>query len=148
MPAVRRLVANGGHDARRLTCFEDDDHLVRLRALEVRVDELVTPAPPGCVHHGNVPSFGPAFDPLLELFGDAAQHIPAHRVEPPVGIEETDDPLRLLERLDQAVQQDAVEAAIVEPDAVLVMIEEGVHRPAPAEADPQDRTALTPRLPP
>src|SRR5215470_10125373 len=105
---------------------------VRLRALEVRVDELVTPAPPGCVHHGNVPSFGPAFDPLLELFGDAAQHIPAHRVEPPVGIEETDDPLRLLERLDQAVQQDAVEAAIVEPDAVLVMIEEGVH-PAPAE---------------
>jgi hypothetical protein len=42
----------------------------------------------------------PAFHPLLELLGDAAQEVPAHRVELSVHIEEADDPLRLLKWLD------------------------------------------------
>jgi hypothetical protein len=37
---------------------------------------------------------------LLELLGDAAQEVAAHRVELPVHIEEADDPLGLLEWLD------------------------------------------------
>src|SRR5258708_1066787 len=49
----------------------------------------------------------------------------------PIGVEETNDALRLLERLDQPVQQDAIEAAVMEPYAVPVMIIKGVHRPDP-----------------
>ena len=55
------------------------------------------------------------------------QHLPAHRVKPPVEVEEADDSLRLLERLYRPVQKDAVEAALVEADAVLVMLVERVH---------------------
>jgi hypothetical protein len=44
-----------------------------------------------------------------------------------IGIEEPDYPLGLLEGLDQAVKENAVEAPIAESDAILVMFEEGVH---------------------
>ena len=44
MPAVELLVADRRHDARRLSGFQDDDDLIRLGCLEVRVDEFVAPA--------------------------------------------------------------------------------------------------------
>jgi hypothetical protein len=39
--------------------------------------------------------------------------VPAHRVKLPVGVEEADDALRLLERLNQPVQQDAIKAPVI-----------------------------------
>src|SRR5262245_40820330 len=80
MPAVCPLVANGGHDARRFARLDDHHHVVRLSPFEVRVNELITPAPPGCLHNRNIPLFGPTFQPLLELIGDAAPHVAAHQV--------------------------------------------------------------------
>jgi hypothetical protein len=61
------------------------------------------------------------------LIGDFPQHIPAHRVLISIGAEETDDPLGLLEGLDDAVEQDPVEATVCESNAILVMLVESVH---------------------
>jgi hypothetical protein len=47
----------------------------------------------------------------------------------PKTIEEADDPLRLLKRLDEPVEKDPVKAAVAELYAIPVMLVEGVHRP-------------------
>jgi hypothetical protein len=57
-------------------------------------------------------SWGPVDYPVLKLSCDLAQHIPADRVKITIGPEETDNTLFLLERLDKAVEQDAVETTI------------------------------------
>src|SRR5215471_6291499 len=41
MPAVRDVVADGSHDARRLPRFEDDDDGVGLGSLKIRVNKIV-----------------------------------------------------------------------------------------------------------
>src|SRR5262249_40134910 len=72
MPAVRRLVADGDHDACRLARFENDDDCVRFGTLEVGINELVTTAFRS-IQHGDFCVFRPAFQPLLEVVGDAMQ---------------------------------------------------------------------------
>jgi hypothetical protein len=42
-------------------------------------------------------------------------------------VEETDDSFRLLERLDQPVEQRPVEAPVAESDAIFVVFVKGVH---------------------
>src|SRR5262249_56348516 len=69
----------------------------------------------------------PTLQPVLELIGNATQRVPAHRIELPIRVEEANDALWLLERLNQPIQQDAVKATIVPTNAVLVMLIEGVH---------------------
>ena len=49
----------------------------------------------------DVPFLRPPFQPALKLLGNVAQRVPAHRVMLPVGVEEADDALRVLERLNQ-----------------------------------------------
>jgi len=46
------------------------------------------------------------------------------RIEAPIGVEEADDPFRLLERLDQPIEQDPVEAAIMPTYAIPVVFVE------------------------
>jgi len=69
----------------------------------------------------------------LKLLGNVAQRVPAHRVKLPVGVEEADDALRLLERLNQPVQQDAIKASVMPSNAVPVVFVEGVHERHPAD---------------
>jgi hypothetical protein len=57
-----------------------------------------------------------------------------HRVELSVGIKESEYSFRLLERLNEAIQQDPVEAAVVARNAILVVIIEGVNKRLPADA--------------
>jgi hypothetical protein len=125
MPAVRLSVADRRHDPRRLPGFENDDDL-RFRASEVGFDKFVSAAL-WCLDDRRIPSVALFLDPSLELFGRAAQHIAADRINPPVGVEKADNPFGLLKRLDQAIEQDTIEAAIPKPDAVLMMFVEGVH---------------------
>jgi hypothetical protein len=99
VPTVGLSVADCRHDPCRLSGFEDDDNLIRLGALEVGLDEFVAPAPWRLDNRGT-PSVGLLFDPGLELFGSAAQHIAADRIELPVAAEEPDHSLGLLKRLD------------------------------------------------
>src|SRR5215475_7338827 len=123
MPAVCRLVADGNHDACWLARLEDDDDCVRLRTLEVGVNELVT-TPLRGIDHRNLCVFSPAFQPLLEVVSDAVQELSTHRIYWPIGVEEADHPFRLLERLDQPIEQDPVEAAIVPSYAIPVVFVE------------------------
>ena len=80
-----------------------------------------------------VPFLRPPFQPALKLLGNVAQRVPAHRVELPVGVEEADDALRLLERLNQPVHQDAIKAPVMPSNAVPVVFVEGVHERHPAD---------------
>jgi hypothetical protein len=73
----------------------------------------------------------------VKSFRAGTQHIPADRIDLPVAREQADHPLRLLERLDQAVEQDPVEAAIAEADVVLVVLIKGVHHRLPG-SEPAD----------
>jgi hypothetical protein len=49
-----------------------------------------------------------------------------------IRIEKADDPLRLLERLNQPIEQNTVKTTIVPTDAVFVVLEKGVHHRLPA----------------
>src|SRR4029450_12859307 len=57
MPAVHLLVADGSHDPRGLSGFENDDDLIRLGSLEVGGDEFV-PTAFGSLDDRSVPLFG------------------------------------------------------------------------------------------
>src|SRR5262249_54142856 len=50
-----------------------------------------------------------------------------HRIDLSIRTEKADDRLRLLERLDQPIKQNAVKTTIVPTNAVVVVLEEGVH---------------------
>src|SRR5579872_5269917 len=67
-------------------------------------------------------------DVLREI---AQQYITAHRVQFAVGGKEPDHSFRLLKRLNQSIEQDAVEATVVESDMILVVLVESVHGSAP-----------------
>ena len=69
--------------------------------------------------------------PVLNLLGNVPQHIWSDRVLIPIGAEQTDDRLGLLEEWDDAVEQDPVEAMVSESNAMLVMLLESVHGPTP-----------------
>ena len=74
-----------------------------------------------------MPVPGPIHDPVAILGGDVPQRIAVHRVELAVRPEEAHGPFRLLERLDHAVEQDPIEAAVAEANAILMMFGKGVH---------------------
>lgn len=126
MPTVVFLVPNRDHDASRFPAFNDGDDRIRLSFPKIRLDEFVTPAFRR-FQDGHVPFLRTVDHPILELTGDVAQHIPADRILLPVKVEKPDHSFRLLKGLDQAIQQEPIEAAIAEPNAILVMFEKGVH---------------------
>jgi len=126
MPTVRLLVADCRHDPRGFSRLQNDDDLIRRCALEVWVDKFVTTALRS-LDDRRVPSGRSLLNPDLKLFCSTAQDIAADRIEMSVNVEKADHSLGLLKRLDEPVQQDAVKTAIIEADAVLVMIVEGVH---------------------
>ena len=132
MPAIAGLVADGDQDAGRFARLQHDDDLVWLGAPEVRFDEFVA-ATLRRLHNWNVVLRRPRLQPLLKAIGDAMQGASAHRVQLSVGGEKPDHSLRLLKRLDQSVEQDPVEAAIVETNAIPVVLIERVHGKPPVE---------------
>jgi hypothetical protein len=71
---------------------------------------------------------GAVLHKVLELVGNTGQKPPGNPLSFTVGIEKPQHSFWLLERLDQSVQQDSIEASIAELDAILMVLEEGVHR--------------------
>src|SRR5260370_15259277 len=126
MPAVYRHMPDGDHNTRGLAGLQDGDDLVGLGAFEVRVDELVAAALRR-LQNWNVALLRPLPQPLLKTIRDAMQHASAHRGQVPVGVEKPNHSFRLLKRLDQSVEQNPVEAAIVKANAVLVVLIEGIN---------------------
>ena len=96
MPAVGFAVADRRHDARWFARFDDDHDLVRVCSSEIGLDEVVAAAFRS-LRNRDVPFLRPPFQPALKLLGNVAQRVPAHRVKLPVGVEEADDALRLLD---------------------------------------------------
>src|SRR6516164_7896116 len=120
MPAVELLVADRCYNTRWFSGFQDDDDLIRLGCLEVRVDEFVAPTLWRLDNRGDA-FIGLILHPALKLLGGGAQHIAADRIELPIGGEKAHNPLGLLKRLDKPVQQNSIKTPIAKADAVLVM---------------------------
>lgn len=113
--------------------------MIGLGAPEVPLDEIVPALMRGRLDNRGTPRLGTRGDPMLVLSGDVFEHRLAHGVQLPIGIEETDDAFGLLKGLNQAVEQDAIKAAVSEPDTILVMLVEGVHGCPPGVATRQDK---------
>src|SRR6266568_6263552 len=126
MPAVVFFVANGGHDPRWFPCLQDHCHLIRLSFLQIGLYEFIASARRR-VQDGCAPLLGSVLYPVLKLIGDAGQYCTADRVLLTVGGEESNCSFGLLKRLNQAIQQNPIEAAVVELDATLVMFVKSVH---------------------
>ena len=131
VPSVRDRVADGRHDACGFSCLENDHDLIGFGPFEIWVDEFVA-ATLRCLHDRDVALRRPLLDPALKLLGDVAQGVARHRVQLTIRTEEADNSFGLLERLNQAIQQDAIETAIMPTDAILVVLVERVHEPPPA----------------
>jgi hypothetical protein len=117
MPAIP--FADRDQDPGGLAPLHDDHHLIGLRSMEVRLDEGV-PATSGGLDDRRAPGRRPSDHPPLVLGGDVGQDRLADRIHRSVRVEEPNDPLRLLERLNQPVDQDAIETPIPETNAILV----------------------------
>src|SRR5438445_1835402 len=125
MPAV--VFADGDKDAGRFAGFQDDYDSIRLRATEVRLDELVpTVARRGFDERG-APLRRTSCHPVVVLTRYVAEHGSAHRVQLAIGVEESHDAFGLLEWLNQSIEQDSIEAPVPETNAIVVMLVEGVH---------------------
>src|SRR5207244_12387120 len=115
--AILLLVPDGDHDAGVLAALHNRDHRVRLRFPEIWIEKLVA-AVFRCVENRRAPLLRTVDGPVLELAGDLAQHIPAHRILLAISVEETDHSLGQLKRLEQTVKKPEVAAPSAECDAV------------------------------
>src|SRR5215471_2617690 len=133
MRAIVVLVPNRHQDACWLPCLQDRHHLVGFGILEILLHELVSPAlvviALGSIQKRNAPFFGSVLDPVLELIGDFRQAPPGDPFPLSIGVEKAKYALGLLEWLYQSIQQHAIKAAVPELNAILVMLDEGVHSP-------------------
>src|SRR5271166_4580997 len=142
VPAVLLGIADGGHNPGRFPGFQNEDDLIGFGLAEVGFDEFVAPSC-GWLDHRRVPFFRTILHPPVELVSDLGQQLAAHRELIAIGTEEADDALGLLEGLNQAVEQDAVEATIARPNAMLMVLVEGVHEELQSVSTPK-RTPATP----
>jgi hypothetical protein len=123
--------------------FHDDDDLIRLGPAEVGLDECVPPTGRR-LNDRRAPRLGLGLNPPLVLRGDVAEYRATHRILLSVGVEESYNPLRLLKRLNQPVDQDPIEAPIGETNAIVVMLVEGVHGWPPGVSTPKDTAMNAP----
>ena len=98
MPAVRFTVAYCRHDARWFARLEDNHDSIRVCPFEIGIDKVIATTLRS-LYHWDVALFRPLLQPALKLLGNVPEHMPAHRIKLPVGIEEADDAFGLLERL-------------------------------------------------
>src|SRR5262249_29925974 len=133
MRAIVVLVPNRHQHACWLPCLQDRHHLVGFGILEILLHELVSPAlvvtALGSIQKRNAPFFGSVLEPVLELIGDFRQAPPGDPFPLSIGVEKAKYALGLLEWLYQSIQQHAIKAAVPELNAILVMLDEGVHSP-------------------
>ena len=124
VPAL--FLPDGDHDPGRFPGFENDNHLIVLGVPKVGSDKVITPLL-GRIQKGHAPSLATVYDPVVKLLGNIAQKIAANPLALPIGIKEADDSLRLLKRLNQSVQKNAIKTTVGKFDVILMMFAEGVH---------------------
>src|SRR5260370_5819832 len=126
MPAVLLLVPVSDQNPRRLASSQDGNDFIGLGTLEIGVHEVVT-ATLGHLQNRRVPLLGTVGHPVLVLVGNCVEKLACDTLSLPVGVEEADHSFGLLKRLDQSIQEQPIETTIGEANAMLVMLEEGVH---------------------
>src|SRR5437667_6444552 len=131
VPAVFLLRSDCRHDARRFSRLQNADDLIRLGRFEIELHKLIASAVRRTQDWCS-PFLGAVDHPVVKLCGNLAQDIPADRIEFPISTEETDDTLFLLKRLDETVEQNAVETAVMKSDVILMMLVERVHEMPPS----------------
>src|SRR5215469_11514100 len=121
------LSADRDQDSGWLPRFEDDRNLIGFTAPQIGPDEIIPPLFLGSIDDLHTPLLRAVLEPVLELIGNLGQHPAGDSQAFPIGIEEAEHALGLLEGLNQSVQQNPIEAPISELDAILVVLEKGVH---------------------
>src|SRR5947208_2822708 len=124
MPTV--IFPDGGHDGGGLARFDDGHDLIGLGTSEVAFHQVIAPAW-GIFFNGYTPFLGAVLDPVVVLRSDVAQHLPTDGIDLAIGPEKADGPLFLLKGLDRGMEQDTIEATIIETDVILMVFVEGVH---------------------
>jgi len=125
MPTV--VFPDGGHDGGGLARFDDGHDLIGLGTSEVALHEVIAPAW-GIFLNGYTPFLGAVLGPVVVLRSDVAQHLPTDWIDLAIGPEKADGPLFLLKGLDRGMEQDTIEATIIETDVILMVFVKGVHR--------------------
>jgi hypothetical protein len=126
VPPVLGFLADRNQPPRRFSRLENGDDVIGLGVSEIRLDELVARVT-GRVEDRHVPGHGSVLHPVVVLPGDIAQQVATDRILVSIGAEESNDPFRLLKRLNEPIEQDPIEAAVGKANAILVMLVEGVH---------------------
>jgi hypothetical protein len=103
VPAVVLRIPDGDHDPGWFAGLQDHDHVVGLRTLEVRLDELVG-SPGRCIEDRHIPLQGAFLDQALELVGNVAEDLGSPGTA--VGsVEEPNHAFRLLDMYDLCMEQ-------------------------------------------
>jgi hypothetical protein len=110
----------------RFSGLNDRNNLIGLCVLEIGFDKFVAPVVRS-LKNGSIPGRRTVCHPVLVLACDITKHIPGDRIDFSVCAEKADHSLWLLKRLDGRIEKHSVEAAIMEIDAILMVLIEGVH---------------------
>jgi hypothetical protein len=122
-----------GH-AGDLAALEDDgDATLALQLLIERLDPLLTANTLGGLDDLDTSSLGEGLDEVVVVGGDDAEVGGGHPARLALLLEEADDAGGVLQDLDDAIEEDAVEAGVVEADGLLMVLDEGVHGGPPWE---------------
>src|ERR1700730_1736096 len=123
-------LADRRHNAGRFARLDDHHYLVGLRVAEVGLDEVVAPVF-GVAYDLRAPLPSAALDPVVILARNVAQDFPAHGINLPINPEKALRPGTVQEGLNTAVQKKTVKAPVTKLDAILMVLEKGVHGQPP-----------------
>jgi hypothetical protein len=126
MPPLAVLVADAYQYPGWFPCFQNGHNLARLGPIEVWGYKVIPPSF-GSIQYRNPPLLRAILHPVVVLTADISQDLSRYRVCVSVAAEEPHHPLWLLERLNQSVEEYAIETRIREIYAILGMLIEGVH---------------------
>jgi hypothetical protein len=122
--------ADGRHNAGGFARLDDHHHLVGLCLFKVGVYEVVAPTF-WVVRDFYAPFLSAVLGSVVILVCHLPQNVAAHRINLPINPEKALCSGSVQERLNAAIQEKAVEAAVAELDVILMMLEKGVHGQPP-----------------
>jgi hypothetical protein len=128
------FLANTDEDANWFSRLDDANDLIGARVGEVSFHKFVAPTI-RIVPNGNVPVKRTVRNPVLVLIGDVSENITADLFGLAELPEKVDSPDGFLKSLDDGIEQDTIEAAIMEIDVILMVLVEGVHGFPPTVGD-------------